>query len=64
MMPRRFILPTCLAALVAFLIAGIALPTAKAEEKLPSKSDQSCLKCHNYDKQADVSGWKAQRCFC
>lgn len=58
MMPRRFILPMCLAAFVAFLIAGIALPTANADEKLPSKSDQSCLKCHNYDKQSDVLAGK------
>ncbi len=57
-MPRRFILPTCLAAFVAFLFAGIGLQPANAEDKLPSKSDQSCLKCHDYDKQANVLAGK------
>lgn len=57
-MPRRFILPACLAALVAFLIAGVALPTANATEKLPSKSDQSCLKCHDYDKKDNLLAGK------
>jgi hypothetical protein len=58
MMPRRLILPVCLAALVAFLIAGIAPPNSFASEKLPSKSDQSCLKCHDYDKQENVLAGK------
>ena len=32
--------------------------SAVAEEKLPSKSDQSCLKCHEYDKGANILAGK------
>lgn len=32
--------------------------TAAADEKLPAKSDQSCLKCHEYDKQANIMAGK------
>jgi hypothetical protein len=31
---------------------------AAGDEKLPSKSDQSCLKCHDYDKQANILAGK------
>lgn len=31
---------------------------ATADDKLPSKSDQSCLKCHEYDKQANLLAGK------
>lgn len=57
-MPRRLILPSVIAALVAFLVGGNTLPYANATEKLPSKSDQSCLKCHKYDKEDNLLAGK------
>jgi len=57
-MPRSFILTTLSMAFLAFLVTSAGRPTANAEDKLPSKSDQSCLKCHDYDKQANVLAGK------
>jgi len=46
---------------VTTLVFGfMALPSfsAAAEEAIPGKSDQSCLKCHNYDKKPNVLAGK------
>lgn len=32
--------------------------SASANDKIPTKSDQSCLKCHEYDKQANLFAGK------
>ena len=44
-----------------FLIVGASWTlsdSVAAQEKLPSKSDQSCLKCHEYDKQPNLLAGK------
>ncbi len=57
-MRKKFAIHKYIVALVAFLIAGTALPSSVTAEKLPSKADQSCLKCHDYDKQDNVLAGK------
>lgn len=47
-------LVTATALIVGWPLAGATL----ADDKLPSKSDQSCLKCHEYDKASNLFAGK------
>jgi hypothetical protein len=50
-MKRRIVFALLVTAvLCSWSLAG----TVGAEEKLPSKSHQSCLKCHKFDKQSNI----------
>jgi hypothetical protein len=42
----------------AFAFEWSQVANAQSEEKLPSKSDSSCLKCHQYDKQFNLLAGK------
>jgi len=46
------------AAMMAVVGALMPLVSHAAEDKLPSKSDQSCLKCHEYDKSSNILAGK------
>jgi len=45
-------------AVVAIATTWSLIPGAAAQEKLPSKSDPSCLKCHEYDKASNLFAGK------
>jgi len=51
---------TVLALVAALALAGgwPLIGAALADDKLPSKSDQSCLKCHEYDKSSNLFAGK------
>lgn len=57
MIGRTFILVMSVA-VMAFVVSGQTVTTVQAEESLPSKSDQSCLKCHDYDKKSNIMAGK------
>jgi hypothetical protein len=47
------------AVMAAALAAGcLVVVSAEAQDKLPSRSDQSCLKCHEYDKASNILAGK------
>jgi rhodanese-related sulfurtransferase len=52
MLRRRFVLPAAIVSLL-LVTAWPSLGSA-SEDKLPSKSDASCLKCHEYDKMPGI----------
>jgi hypothetical protein len=45
-------------AFLALTVGASLFVSAGSEESLPSKSDASCLKCHNYDKQSNILAGK------
>ena len=45
-------------AAMAIATGAVAVVSAEAKDKLPSKSDQSCLKCHEYDKASNILAGK------
>lgn len=51
---------TSIPTVVAVVTATVCLlaMSAGAKDKLPSKSDQSCLKCHEYDKDSNLLAGK------
>jgi len=49
---------TCAVAVAAFAVGLSQVVGAASEQKLPSKSDASCLKCHEYDKQDNILAGK------
>lgn len=49
---------TAVAVIMAVVGALTPLVSNAAEDKLPSKSDQSCLKCHEYDKSSNILAGK------
>lgn len=56
---RERLLPALIPALIAAVVtAWIPGGSAVAEEKLPSKADASCLKCHKFDQEAGVFAGK------
>jgi hypothetical protein len=56
-MPRRgFTLLTAIVSLL--LVTAWPNPGSASEDKLPSKSDASCLKCHEYDKMPGILAGK------
>jgi hypothetical protein len=56
---RGRLMPAVFSALILVAVAiWIPVGTAVAEEKLPSKSDASCLKCHKYDQEANLLAGK------
>ena len=57
-MVKRLLTVTLAIAFVAGAIGWSQLVSAEPEGKLPSRSDKSCLKCHQYDKQANVLAGK------
>jgi hypothetical protein len=56
-MTRKVLTVLALLAAVA-LVGGWSPVGALADDKLPSKSDQSCLKCHEYDKTSNLFAGK------
>jgi len=53
--------PLCLVlavAVTAFAVGWWQVVYAQSQEKLPAKSDSSCLKCHPYDKQFELLAGK------
>lgn len=57
-MVKRLLTVLLAVAFVAGTMGWSQLVSAGPEGKLPSKSDKSCLKCHQYDKQANVLAGK------
>ncbi len=57
-MGKRMLAIMCAGALTAFAMGLSQVVSAVSEQKLPSKSDKSCLKCHEYDKQANIIAGK------
>ena len=57
-MRRKTLSVLALLAAVAFASGWSLVGSATADDKLPSKSDQSCLKCHEYDKASNLFAGK------
>lgn len=57
-MGKRMLVVMCAGALVAFAMGLSQVVAEVSEQKLPTKSDQSCLKCHEYDKQDNILAGK------
>ncbi len=55
-MHRRVAIVLIMAA--CLFVAAVPNPSLAVEEKLPSKSDASCLKCHEYDKMPGLFAGK------
>lgn len=54
---KRFPFSRILGALM-FVVSFVGFSLAHAEDNLPSKSDQSCLKCHDYNKKPNIIAGK------
>jgi len=57
-MKRKALTVLALVAAVALAGGWPLVGAALADDKLPSKSDQSCLKCHEYDKASNLFAGK------
>lgn len=56
---RERLLPALIPALIVAVVAAwYPAGPAAAEDKLPSKADASCLKCHKFDQEANVFAGK------
>ncbi|MDQ7785084.1 MAG: rhodanese-like domain-containing protein [Desulfomonilaceae bacterium] len=57
-MGKRMLTAICVGALAALAMGLSQVVSAVPKESLPSKADQSCLKCHEYDKQDNILAGK------
>ncbi len=57
-MGKRMLTVLCVGVLAAFAMGLSQVLGAVSDQTLPSKSDKSCLKCHEYDKQDNILAGK------
>jgi hypothetical protein len=57
-MGKRFIVTILAVSVVAVMTGWSSVSAAETQDKLPSQSDPSCLKCHKYDKMPNIFAGK------